>query len=78
VTPSSGVLVLSVESGSPASQAGLKKGDLIVAFGKTSIAGVDDLHRVLTAERIGVPISMSVLRGGESRTLTVVPEEAKR
>jgi S1-C subfamily serine protease len=78
VTPSSGVLVLSVESGSPASQAGLTKGDIIVAFGETSITGVDDLHRVLTAERIGVPISMSVLRGGERRTLTVVPDEAKR
>jgi S1-C subfamily serine protease len=72
------VLVLSVESGSPASQAGLMKGDIIVAFGETQITGVDNLHRVLTAERIGVPISMTVLRGGERRTLTVVPEEAKR
>jgi S1-C subfamily serine protease len=78
VMPSSGVLVLSVESGSPASQAGLMKCDIIVAFGETQITGVDNLHRVLTAERIGVPISMTVLRGAERRTLTVVPEEAKR
>jgi S1-C subfamily serine protease len=78
VAASSGVLVLSVESGSPASHAGLVAGDLIVALGELPISGVDDLHRALTAERIGVPSTITILRGGARQQLTAVPEEAKR
>ena len=75
VTPSTGVLVLSVESGSPASHAGLAQGDIIIAFGHTPITGVDDLHRVLTAERIGVPSGATILRRGARQQVTVVPKE---
>jgi S1-C subfamily serine protease len=76
VTPSSGVLVMSVESGSPASHAGLANGDIIIAFGETPITGVDDLHRVLTAERIGVAGGLTVLRNGVRQQVTVVPKES--
>jgi len=75
VTASTGVLVLSVESGSPASHAGLSQGDVIIAFGETPITAVDDLHRVLTAERIGVPCGTTVLRNGARQHVTVVPKE---
>ena len=75
VTPSSGVLVMSVESGSPASNAGLGNGDIIIAFGETPITGVDDLHRVLTAERIGVASGLTVLRNGVRHQVIVVPKE---
>jgi len=74
---SSGVLVLSVESGSPASQAGLLPGDLIVALGETAVSGVDDLHRVLTAEQIGVPNTVTILRRGNRKKITIVPAEAR-
>jgi S1-C subfamily serine protease len=77
-TASSGVLVLSVESGSPASHARLRAGDIIIAFGDLPVTGVDDLHRVLTAERIGVADRMTILRNGAVQQVTVVPEEAKR
>jgi S1-C subfamily serine protease len=75
VTPSSGVLVLSVESGSPASQSGLANGDIIIAFGETAITGVDDLHRVLTAEKIGMASGLTILRNGARQQVTVVPKE---
>ena len=75
VTPSSGVLVMSVESGSPASHAGLANGDIIIAVGEAPVTGVDDLHRVLTAERIGVPSSLTILRNGTRQQVTVVPKE---
>ena len=39
------------------------------------VAGVDDLHRLMTAERIGREVELTVARGGEARTLTVRPEE---
>jgi len=75
VTPSTGVLVLTVETGSPASQAGIAQGDIIIAFGERPITGVDDLHRVLTAERIGVSSSLTVLRSGARQHATIVPKE---
>ena len=49
-----GVIVLSSESGSPAQRAGLKEGDVIVALEGQPVAGVDDLHRLLTDVRVGV------------------------
>jgi S1-C subfamily serine protease len=75
---SSGVLVLSVESSSPAEKAGLKEGDVIVAIGTGAVSGVDDLHRYLTDERIGVPSELTILRRGVRHQLTVVPAEARK
>ena len=78
IAASSGVLVMSVESGSPASHSRLAPGDIIIGFGDSPVTGVDDLHRILTAERIGVPSSMTILRNGVRQQVTVTPEEAKR
>ena len=71
----SGVLAAGVEPGSPANVAGVREGDLIVSFGDRRIGGVDDLHRALTAERIGIAVPMMVLRRNGRRQLTVVPSE---
>jgi len=78
VAIASAVRVDSVEKGSPAAKAGLEKGDIIVAFGDVAIAGVDDLHRLLSEEQIGLESPLLVLRGGERRTVTVVPVESER
>ena len=72
-----GALVLSVEENSPAKRAGLHDGDVIVALDGKPVAGVDDLHRVLTDVRVGVSCSLTVLRHTEKLELKIVPEEAK-
>ena len=72
-----GALVLSVEENSPAKRAGLREGDVIVALEGQAVAGVDDLHRVLTDVRVGVSCSATVLRHTEKLELKIVPEEAK-
>ena len=72
---STAVLVASVDPGSPAEAGGVRAGDMILALGGEIVAGVDALHRLLTGERVGVPVSVSVLRGGARRKLTVVPVE---
>lgn len=74
---SSGVLVVNVERGSPAETAGVRTDDIIVAFADMRVGGVDDLHRLLTAARIGTPAPLAVLRGGQRRILTVVPGERR-
>ena len=72
-----GVVVLGVEENSPAKRAGLREGDVIVALEGQPVAGVDDLHRVLTDVRVGVSCSLTVLRWTEKLELKIVPEEAR-
>jgi S1-C subfamily serine protease len=69
----SGVFVVSVEEGGPSARAGIHDGDLIVALGGEAIAGMDDLHRLLTEDKAGHPVELTVLRGAEKRTVTVEP-----
>jgi S1-C subfamily serine protease len=73
----SGALVLSIEENSPAKRASLREGDVIVALEGKPVAGVDDLHRVLTDVRVGVSSALTVLRRTEKLELKIVPEEAK-
>jgi S1-C subfamily serine protease len=73
----SGALVLSVEENSPASRAGLRDGDVIIALEGRPVAGVDDLHRLLTDVRMGSSCSLSILRRTEKLELNIAPEEAK-
>ena len=56
----------------------LRDGDVILAFAGEPVTGVDDLHRHLTDDRIGVATTMTVLRSAERRQITVVPSEKSR
>jgi S1-C subfamily serine protease len=73
----SGVVVMSVTSGSPGQKAGLREGDVIIALDAKPVAGVDDLHRLLTDARVGVGNALTVLRHTEKLELKVVPAEAQ-
>jgi S1-C subfamily serine protease len=73
----SGILVVSFEEKSPGQKAGLREGDIIVGFDDRPIAGIDDLHKLLTDERIGHKSTLVVLRGTQKLDLEVVPEESK-
>src|ERR1700751_2214919 len=72
-----GVIVLAGEPNSPAPRAGLREGDVIIALDGHPVAGVDDLHRVLTDVRVGVSSSLIVLRWTEKLEMKIVPEEAR-
>jgi S1-C subfamily serine protease len=74
---SSGVLVLSVEKGSPAERAGLAEGDLIVQLDDKPITSVDDLHLNLNQEKIGVRTALTILRRSEKIVLWALPEESR-
>jgi S1-C subfamily serine protease len=73
---SSGVLVASVEPKSPAAAAGLLDGDIILAFSGEPVTGIDDLHRLLSADGIGRAATVAILRGLERRHITIVPQES--
>jgi S1-C subfamily serine protease len=71
------LMVVHVEKGSPAQIAGLREGDVIVAFGEAVVAGVDDLHRVLTDAHIGRRSRLAILRAGERSHVDIVPAESQ-
>ena len=58
-----GVLVISVEADGPARTAGLRDGDIIVSLDAHAVTSLDDLHRLLTEERIGTTVTLGILRG---------------
>lgn len=73
----SGILVVSVETDSPASRTGLRVDDLIVAFDNQPVRGIDDLHKLLTEEKVGVKTPLVIIRASEKRTIAITPAESK-
>ena len=69
------VRVESVEPNGPAARAGLEPGDLIVAFDGARVGAIDDLHRLLGADRIGRSVPLAVLRRAQRLELVVVASE---
>lgn len=72
-----GVMVFSVERGSPAKKAGLTMGDVIVKFNGRPVTDFYDLPRLLADDVIGKETSIAVIRGERLTTLTVEPTEAE-
>lgn len=73
----SGVLVVSVEENSPVQKAGLVEWDIIIGFDSYPITGIDDLHKVLTEERVGVKTTLTVIRRAEKLVLEIIPVESR-
>lgn len=70
-----GVEVQEVVTGSPAADAKLQSGDVIVSVGDVAVAKAGDLQRLMVEARIGSKVALSVLRGDHVITLDVVPVE---
>jgi S1-C subfamily serine protease len=67
------VLVLDLEPGGPAGEAGLRPGDVLLRLGEAVVRDVDALHRVLSEETVGRPLDVQALREGSLRTFRVTP-----
>ena len=70
-----GILVTGLDASSPAGAAGVREDDIIVGFAGKPVSGIDDLHRLLTADAIGAPSTVTVIRGAEKLELPVTPTE---
>jgi len=73
----SGILVVSIETQSPAQRAGLIEGDVIVGFSDQTTGSIDALHRLLTHEQVGQRSPLTIIRRNDKLTLNIVPEESK-
>jgi len=72
------ILVVSLEPNSPAQKAGLYEGDLIVSFDGQPVAAIDDLHRLLTEDKVGIETKLMIIRNQELRMMKIVPQESTR
>ncbi len=66
-----GALIQSVQAGGPAARAGLKAGDVVVAFGSTRIDSVNGLVAAIAADQPGEQVPLTVVRGGARTQLTL-------
>jgi S1-C subfamily serine protease len=71
----SAVEVVEVVADGPAARAGVRPEDLVVAVDGTAVTSVDDLQRLMTAERIETSVRLDLVRDGRGLTLDVVPIE---
>ena len=72
--PATGVSVLDVTSGSPASRSGLKSGDVIVAVDDTPVTTTRELYDKISFKRPGQTIAMSVVRNVKPMSIKVTTE----
>lgn len=70
-----GLLIVGVEAGGPADQAGVMVGDTLIGLAGEPVRDTEDLQALLTGERIGQATPLKVLRGGEPRELSLIVGE---
>jgi len=73
----SGVRVMSVETGSPAQDAGLEDGDIIVAWDGHPVPSIDELHRLLSAQSVEASAEVTVIRRTQKLTRRLRPTELR-
>lgn len=72
-----GLLLVSVEKGSPAEKGGLMVGDILTGFAGQPISESEELFARLAGEVVGQPVKVEVLRGGHLQEDTVTIGERK-
>ena len=72
-----GVMVVTAEPNSAAERADLREGDVIIGYGEQPVAGIDDLHRLLTDEQVGISVPITVLRRWAKIVIDILPQESK-
>ena len=73
-----GLMVMSVETNSPAAQAGMVQGDVLVKLDGAPVRHVDELQVLLTGERVGKALETQVVRGGQLQTFAMTLGTTKR
>jgi len=65
-----------VERGSPAAEAGVAQGDVIVSLDGVPVSDIDTLQRLLAADAIARTLALIVVRRDRVLTLEVTPRES--
>src|SRR5437899_30593 len=76
LTRETGVRIQSTAPDGAARAAGLTSGDIIVAVDGIAVGDVDELHRLMTEDRVGKPVPITVLRLAQKLEIVVTPRES--
>jgi putative serine protease PepD len=76
LVPTSGAVVASVESGSPAANAGIKQADVIVAFNGKAVTSAQSLTTDVQASPVGSKATITLWRGHDKKTVSVTLGQA--
>ncbi len=68
---SEGVIVSFVEPGSPAEEAEVRRGDVILSVNGTAVQHVREAQRALFGTQIGDRLTLTIIREGEERTVSM-------
>jgi S1-C subfamily serine protease len=77
IEQNTGVMIFSVEYGSPARKAGLTMGDVIVKFNEKPVTDFYDLPRLLADDVVDKETKITIIRGEKLMTLTITPTAAE-
>ncbi|MFH1865063.1 MAG: Do family serine endopeptidase [Candidatus Eisenbacteria bacterium] len=72
-----GIIIASVETGTPADKAGIKPGDVVTSFAGTPITGVAQFRGVVAGVTPGDKVEVRIVRDGHAKVLTAVLEERR-
>jgi len=75
LTQPTGAVVISVERGGPADEAGILTGDIVLAVDGAPVTGADDLVRLLDADKINRTVAIDFLRRSEQKRVWIGPTE---
>ena len=72
-----GCYVLSVNTGSNAESAGLKRGDMITAVNGTTVSSSSDISKALENNKVGDTVTLTVKRNGQTQDISITLAEYK-
>lgn len=78
VKNSAGLMVLNVEPDGPADKAGILVGDILLDIDSKPIEEVEDLQSYLLGDRVGKPVRVRIIRGGELKEVGITVGERQR
>ncbi len=70
-----GLIIIAIEPGSPAEQGGLLIGDVLLSIEGTPVSDTNDVQSLLGPDRVGKPVAICLLRGGNDTTVNVTVGE---
>ena len=70
-----GIMIINVEKNSPAVKSGLIQGDIIISFSDKTVSGIDDLHKLLTEDNLGMSSRIKILRYTDIYEFDITPGE---
>lgn len=76
--PEAGLIVLNVETGSPADEAKIQLGDILISIDGKPVQDVDELQSILRGDNVGRAVKAELIRGGHRHQAVIVVSERRR